>query len=308
MLEKSLDTLSLQELSGKIKGKIKQKYNLAHLTWMKVGGEADIFFSPADLDDLINFLVWNNTTYKLPITVIGAGSNIIVRDKGIEGIVIRLGPGFSSMSLQKEVIEVGAGCLNFNLANFCKHNSITGLEFLVGIPGTIGGGVFMNAGSYGSEFSDLIQAVECVDMSGNIHILDKQDLRFEYRKTHLPGNFIVIKAFLTAIEGAPDIIERKMHDITSRRSESQPVKEKTAGSTFVNPGNQKAWELIEQSGMKGFILGGAKMSEKHCNFMINHNNSSASDLEKLGETVIDAVANKFGIKLKWEVQILGRKN
>jgi UDP-N-acetylmuramate dehydrogenase len=289
-----------------IKGICKRDYNLKHLTWLKVGGNADVFFKPENTDDLVVFLKENKSSF--PVTVIGAGSNLIIRDKGIEGVVIKLGRGFTDTEfIGDSLIAVGAGCLNFNLAKFCLANSITGFEFLVGIPGTVGGGVAMNAGSYGSEFKDIVAFVEAVDNQGNFTTLSAQEIGFSYRANSLPKDLIFTRVFFNVKNRSDkEKIAQKMKEITSMRNSSQPVVEKTGGSTFANPEGLKAWELIDKSCMRGKRVGGARMSEMHCNFMINYNNATASDMENLGELVRKAVKEDSGIELEWEIKRIGR--
>jgi len=289
-----------------IKGICKRDYNLKHLTWLKVGGNADVFFKPENTDALVVFLKENKSSF--PVTVIGAGSNLIIRDKGIEGVVIKLGRGFTDTEfIGDSLIAVGAGCLNFNLAKFCLANSIAGFEFLVGIPGTVGGGVAMNAGSYGSEFKDIVAFVEAVDNQGNFTTLSAQEIGFSYRANSLPKDLIFTRVFFNVKNRSDkEKIEQKMKEITSMRNSSQPVVEKTGGSTFANPEGLKAWELIDKSGMRGKRVGGACMSEMHCNFMINYDNATASDMENLGELVRKAVKEDSGIELEWEIKRIGR--
>ena len=289
-----------------LKGICKKDYNLKHLTWLKVGGNADIFFKPRDIDDLIVFLKENKNN--LPVTVIGAGSNLIIRDKGIEGVVIKLGRGFTDIEfINDNLIAVGAGCLNFNLAKFCLANSITGFEFLVGIPGTVGGGIAMNAGAYSLEFKDIVAFVESLDSQANLTRFSLNDIGFSYRSHSLPKDLIFTKVFFN-IKNRIDKkkIEDKMKEIISMRNSSQPVAEKTGGSSFANPEGLKAWELIDKSGMRGKKLGGACMSEKHCNFMINYDNATANDMENLGELVKTSVKEDSGIELEWEIKRIGR--
>ncbi len=289
-----------------IKGICKKDYNLKHLTWLKVGGNADIFFKPENIDDLIVFLKENKSS--LPVTVIGAGSNLIIRDKGIEGVVIKLGRSFTDIEfIGDSLIAVGGGCLNFNLAKFCQASSITGFEFLVGIPGTVGGGVAMNAGSYGCEFKDIVAFVESLDNQGNLMTLSVDEIGFSYRANSLPKDLIFTRVFFNVKNrGDAAKIEQKMNEITTMRNSSQPVVERTGGSTFANPEGLKAWELIEKAGMRGKIVGGACMSEMHCNFMINEGNATASDMENLGELVRQQVKENSGIELEWEIKRIGR--
>ncbi|MBM3467049.1 MAG: UDP-N-acetylmuramate dehydrogenase [Alphaproteobacteria bacterium] len=289
-----------------IRGVFKQNYNLKHLTWLKVGGDADIFFKPEDIEDLKTFLKENNNRF--PITVIGAGSNLIIRDKGVEGIVIKLGRNFTDIQfIDNNLIVAGAGCLNSNLAKFCLVNSIAGFEFLVGIPGTVGGGVAMNAGSYGREFKDIVASVEVLDTEGNLIIIPVDRIGFSYRTNSLPKDLIFTRVFFQA-KNKEDTnkIKQKMNEISAIRSSSQPVSEKTGGSTFANPKGFKAWELIDKAGLRGVRVGGACMSEMHCNFMINANNATATDMENLGELVKQKVKENSGIELQWEIKRIGK--
>ncbi|MCP5369790.1 MAG: UDP-N-acetylmuramate dehydrogenase [Rickettsiaceae bacterium] len=285
-----------------IRGSLKENYNLANLTWFKVGGSADLFFKPSDIDDLIVFL----KQYSGPITVIGAGSNVIIRDSGVEGVVIKLTQGFNDIVIEDNKLIVGAGCLNYNLSKYCAVNSITGLEFLVGIPGCIGGGVVMNAGSYGSEFKDIIEKIHIVDFAGETKIINAEDIIFKYRETNLPNNIIITKVEFKITKGNTAEINATMDEISQRRSSTQPITEKTGGSTFANPEGLKAWQLIDKVGLRGFKLGGARISEQHCNFLINEANATASDIETLGEFVRNRVFEQEGIKLKWEIKRIGR--
>ena len=289
-----------------IRGVFKQNYNLKHLTWLKVGGDADIFFKPEDIEDLKIFLKENNNRF--PITVIGAGSNLIIRDKGVEGIVIKLGRNFTDIQfIDNNLIVAGAGCLNSNLSKFCLVNSITGFEFLIGIPGTVGGGVAMNAGSYGREFKDIVASVEVLDTEGNLIIIPVDRIGFSYRTNSLPKDLIFTRVFFQAKNKEdPNKIKQKMDEISAIRSSSQPVSEKTGGSTFANPEGFKAWELIDKAGLRGVRVGGACMSEMHCNFMINANNATATDMENLGELVKQKVKENSGIELQWEIKRIGK--
>ena len=288
-----------------VRGKYKENYKLAHLTWFKVGGAADVLYKPVDEDDIANFLKQNGG--KLPVTVIGAGSNIIIRDRGVEGVVIKLGSGFTEIEILPEGdLLVGAACLNFNLAKFSQANGIKGFEFLVGIPGTVGGGVAMNAGSYGSEFKDIVKSVYALDKMGAQMQIPLKDIGFDYRKNSLPTNLIYTKVVFRADRGDPNEIKLKMQDINKKRAETQPITEKTSGSTFANPEGKRAWELIDQAGLRGMRIGDAVISEKHCNFMINQGNANASDMEQLGEFVKNKVKDHSGIELKWEIKRIGR--
>jgi UDP-N-acetylmuramate dehydrogenase len=288
-----------------VRGIYKKDYSLSRLTWFKVGGNADILFKPEDEDDLANFLKANNGT--LPVTTIGAGSNIIIRDGGITGVVVKLGRKFTEIDiLPNNCILAGAGCLNFNLAKFACAHAIKRLEFLVGIPGTVGGGIAMNAGSYGYEFKDIVKTVHALDSLGNRHQIPFSDIGFGYRKNSLPADMIFTKVELKAEPGNIDEINSIMQKISKQRAQTQPITEKTGGSTFANPEGAKAWQLIDNAGLRGKMIGGAIMSSKHCNFMVNYNNAKAYDMEQLGEFVRREVEKKSGINLKWEIKIIGR--
>jgi UDP-N-acetylmuramate dehydrogenase len=289
----------------KVKGKYKFDYSLAHLTWFKVGGKADILFKPEDKEDLAHFLQGKDKD--LDVMVLGAGSNIIIRDGGIAGTVVKLGRSFTIIEEMKDGnLAVGAGCLNYNLAKFAKAKSIAGFEFLVGIPGTIGGGVAMNAGAYGSEFKDLVIYVEAIDKFGNFQKFSCEEMGFAYRKNSLPKDLIFTRVIFRAAAGDTTKIQQRMAEINKNRSESQPITEKTGGSTFANPEGHKAWELIDDAALRGYSIGGASMSTKHCNFMINDGEATAADMENLGEFVRKEVKKKSGIELKWEIKCVGR--
>jgi len=288
----------------KITGEYRNDYSLSHLTWFKVGGVAKIFFKPSDCRDLANFVAQNQQD-KL-VTVLGAGSNIIIRDGGIDGVVIKLGQNFTNIELtNNNQLSVGSSCLNFNLAKFCLAHSISGFEFLSGIPGTIGGGIIMNAGAYGSEFKDIILAIEAINPRGNLITITNEQIGFRYRDSNLPKDLIITKAFFRTMNGDRNIITEKINEISRNRLATQPIKEHTGGSTFANPENHKAWQLIDKAGMRGYKIGGASMSTLHCNFMINHGNASALDLESLGNAVQKRVFEDSGISLKWEIKLIG---
>lgn len=292
-------------LLPQVRGEYRQNYPLAPLTWFKVGGNAGVLFKPYDLNDLTHFLTY--VPEEIPITVLGAGSNIIVRDGGIEGVVIRLGRNFAAIeSLPDNQIHIGAGALNYNIAQIAMQNGLAGLEFLVGIPGTAGGGIAMNAGAYGREYEDIVEYIETVDRKGTVHIIQNKDIGFEYRGNSLHQDLIFTKVVCNFYPDDPKAIKARMDKIMKQREASQPVREKTGGSTFANPEGYKAWQLIDQAGMRGFKQGDAMISEKHCNFMINRGNASALDLETLGELAKAKVLASSGIELKWEIKRLGR--
>jgi len=289
-----------------ISGEYRFNYNLSSLTWFKVGGPATILFKPKDLEDLCHFL--QNYKGNLPIHVLGAGSNTIIRDGGFDGIIIKLGRNFTNIEiLENSRLLVGAGALNFNVANFCCENSIKNLEFLVGIPGTIGGGIAMNAGSYGQEFKDILLEVKAVDLSGQIQVLECKDFGFGYRKNSLNEQLIFIEAIFKAQSGIREEIKQSMNQITSERQKTQPINQKTGGSTFANPDNAKAWKLIDAQGLRGHKIGGAQISPLHCNFLVNTGDALSKDLEELGNLALQKVFENTGIELVWEIKIIGKK-
>jgi UDP-N-acetylmuramate dehydrogenase len=289
----------------KVRGSYKLNYNLSHLTWFKVGGSADVLFKPEDVEDLVSFLKQNDA--KVPVVVLGAGSNLIIRDRGIEGVVVKLGRKFTQ--IEKTVdgnLSVGAGCLNYNLAKFCQLNLIKDFEFLIGIPGTVGGGIAMNAGAYGAEFKDIVHAVEAIDIKGNEILIPVDQIGFSYRSNSLPESLIFTKVIFKVSRGNAKEITRKMDYIMNSRLASQPVSAKTSGSTFANPPGMRAWELIDKAGLRGKTVGGAEISDMHCNFMINKGNATAADMENLGEYVRNIVKEHSGVELIWEIKRIGK--
>jgi UDP-N-acetylmuramate dehydrogenase len=278
---------------------------LAKITWFQVGGVAEILFRPADTDDLSYFL--KNKPKDIPVTILGVGSNILVRDGGIDGVVIRMGRNFARMQADEDKITVGAGCLDVNVAKFALENSIGGLEFLVGVPGTIGGALAMNAGAYEKETKDVLISAVAVDADGVIHQLTNEDMGFTYRHNSIPDDWIFTEAVFQGRQEDKEVISNRMNEISSKREDSQPIHSRPGGSTFKNPPGKKAWQLIDEAGCRGLQIGGAKVSEKHCNFLINIENATASDLENLGEEVRRRVKENSNIELEWEIKILGKK-
>lgn len=289
-----------------MRGEYRENFKLAPLTWFKVGGPADLLFKPADLEDLSYFL--SHISKDIPIMTLGAGSNILIRDGGVDGVVIKLGRAFAEIDImQNHQIKIGAACLNYNVAQFCSQNSITGFEFLLGIPGSIGGGVAMNAGSYSGEFKDIIMSLEAIDRNGVIHNISHSEIGFKYRANSLPKDLIFTSVICKYTNGNNAAIKARMDEIMNHREASQPIKEKTCGSTFMNLENEKVWQLIDKAGMRGASVGGAKMSEMHCNFLINTGSATANDLETLGELVKRKVLEDSGVELTWEVKRIGKK-
>ena len=277
---------------------------LAQHTWFRVGGPADILYRPADKDDLACFL--SHKPVDIPVQVLGAGSNVLIRDGGIPGVVIRLGRGFSQIQLEDGLIHAGAGCLDRTVALTCRDAGLGGLEFLVGIPGTIGGGICMNAGAYGREMKDILVYAEALCPKGKLHQLTCADLEMTYRHSALPEGWIITGAVLKGYSAEPAHIGKVMEKMLAEKESTQPVTGRTGGSTFKNPGSQKAWELIDKAGCRGLKQGDAQVSEKHCNFFINAGQATAQDLELLGETVQRRVAETSGIALEWEIIRLGK--
>lgn len=299
-------------------GSAKLDAALAPFTWFKVGGAAKLLFKPKDKASLIRFL--QEKPQGLDILLIGAASNMIIRDGGFNGCAIRLGRGFSSIEiLDDHFIKAGAFALDVNIARFAAENGLTGLEFMIGIPGTVGGGLFMNAGAYGGEFKDVLHEIHAVTYSGEKRILSPADLNMSYRHTSPPEPLIFTAAiFKTSGNDKPGSIKQRLEEIKTKREESQPVKEKTGGSTFANPTSEdclnaglkeqmKAWQLIQGAGCDQLQIGDAKMSEKHKNFMINLGQATANDLESLGEEIIKRVKKQYGVTLRWEIRRIGEK-
>lgn len=288
----------------RLRGRITENAPLAPITWFRVGGPAEIMFRPADVADLMEFMAAKPTD--LAVTVIGVGSNLLIRDGGVAGVVVRLGRGFVDIKTEGATVEAGAGALDLNVALTAQRDGIAGLEFLSGIPGTVGGGLRMNAGAYGSEFKDVLCAVTAVDPLGGRHVLTPTEMQLSYRHCGVPEDWIFIAASLQGTPGDPLPIGRRMAEIQAAREESQPVRARTGGSTFANPPGRKAWQLIDEAGCRGLQRGGAMVSEKHANFLINTGTATAADLEALGEDVRARVLAKSGINLEWEIRRIGR--
>ena len=286
-----------------VRGRYSENVVLAPFTWFRVGGPAEVLFRPADADDLVQFLA--NAPEEIPLTVIGAASNILVRDGGIPGVTIRLGPGFAAMAFAADRVRVGAGVLNGMVARAAWSRARTGLEFLAGIPGSIGGGLRMNAGAYGREFRDVVIEAEFVTRTGVPLGVPVADMGMGYRHCGLDDDGIFLSAVLRAEPGERDRITGLMSDVRTARSDSQPVRSRTGGSTFRNPPGQKAWELIDRAECRGMRIGGAEVSAKHCNFLINTGSATAADLERLGEEVRRRVSATSGVDLDWEIRRLG---
>jgi UDP-N-acetylmuramate dehydrogenase len=285
-----------------LRGRVQRNAPLGPLTWFRVGGPAEWLVRPADLDDLL--LLLRDAPPGLPVTVVGAASNVIVRDGGVRGIVLRLGGGFARIERDGDALVAGAGALDATVAEHAATAGLSGLEFLSGIPGTIGGAVAMNAGAYGTETSDVLDWADVATPSGLLR-LSAADLAFAYRRATLPKGGIVTRARLLAAPADPAAIAARMAAIRDSREATQPVRARTGGSTFKNPPGAKAWEVIDAAGCRGLTLGGAQVSEKHCNFLLNTGGATATDLEALGEAVRARVLAHSGVMLEWEIKRIG---
>lgn len=308
MITMVTNQVSLIERLPRIRGQYSTHVSLARCTWFRVGGFADVQFLPADEEDLANFLA--NKPDDVPVTIIGAGSNILVRDGGVKGVVVRLPRSFATIKLNQETAQVyaGAGAMDINVARACRDASISGLEYLSGIPGTIGGALRMNAGAYGRDMSTVTLEAKALDNLGQPHLLYPGDLGFSYRCTHVSDDWIFTSILMQGEPGERREIMRRMDEIRDARHCSQPVKNRTGGSTFVNPEDAvgaAAWELIERAGCRGLKRGGAKVSDSHCNFLINTGTATAADLEVLGDEVRRRVVEETGVHLEWEIQRIG---
>ena len=297
------DALPLIECLPQVRGTYQESVPLARFTWFRVGGPADVLYLPADADDLGQFLA--NTPADIPVTVIGVASNLLIRDGGIPGVVIRLRDGFTDIARVDDGLAAGAGALDINVARFAAGEGLTGLEFLSGIPGTIGGALRMNAGAYERELKDAFLSAEAIDRSGHRHTLDPAAMGFRYRHSAPPEDWIFVSARLSAEPGDAEKIAQRMEEIGAARNDTQPIRSRTGGSTFKNPPDHSAWELVDKAGCRGLTRGGAMVSEKHCNFLINTGNATASDLEGLGEDVRRRVKHDSGVDLQWEIRRIG---
>jgi UDP-N-acetylmuramate dehydrogenase len=286
-----------------VRGRYTENAPLGPVTWFRVGGPAEVMFRPIDVQDLAGFLAGKPAD--VPATVLGVGSNLLVRDGGVPGVVVRLGRGFAGIETEGDEVRVGAGALDVNVALVAGGAGIAGLEFLSGVPGTIGGALRMNAGAYGAETKDVVVGARAVDPVGRVRDLDPEDLGFGYRCCAVPRDWIFVSARLRGRLGDRAAIARRTEEIRTAREQTQPIRSRTGGSTFANPPGGKAWELIDRAGCRGLTRGGAQVSEKHCNFLINTGNATAADLEALGEEVRRRVFETSGVRLEWEIQRIG---
>lgn len=286
-----------------VRGRLTADAPLAGMTWFGVGGPAEVLFKPADVEDLAALLAGKPA--EVPVTVLGVASNLLIRDGGVPGIVLRLGRAFAGIAVTGMDIQAGAAALDGNVALMAREAGVGGLEFLSGVPGTIGGGLRMNAGAYGREFKDVTVSAEALDASGNRHTLSLADMGFSYRHCGVPEDWIFTGATLRGEPAEPAAIARRIEEIRASREASQPVRTRTGGSTFANPPGHKAWELIDKAGCRGLAIGDAMVSEKHCNFLINRGEATAADIEALGEDVRRRVFETSGVRLEWEIRRIG---
>jgi len=294
---------SLIERLPAVRGSYRENVSLAKISWFRVGGVAEVMFSPADVDDLAAFTA--ACPPDVGLTVIGLASNLLVRDGGVPGVVVRLGKEFARIKINGDEVRAGTGAVDANVARAAAEAGISGLEFLSGIPGTIGGALRMNAGAFGREMKDIVRSALAIDANGVIQELKIGDLAFGYRRCGIPEDWIFVSAVLCGRPGDPAEISALMAKIKSDRHATQPLGTLSGGSTFANPVGDRAWQLIERAGCRGLIRGGAMVSDKHCNFLVNTGTATAADLEGLGEEVRRRVFENSGVKLEWEIRRIG---
>ena len=291
-----------------VRGKYVESADLSALTWFRVGGPADVLFQPADEDDLAHFL--KNTPEDIPVYPVGVGSNLLVRDGGVRGVVIRLGAPFAKIEIDGTRVTAGAAALDAQVAKAAARAGVAGLEFYRGVPGTIGGALSMNAGAYGGETKDVLVEAVGYTRAGERHVFSNKEMGFSYRHADAANGIIFTGAVFEGRSGDPKAIEEKMREIMVSREASQPIRERTGGSTFANPdleisGGRKSWQLIDEIGGRGRVVGDAQVSEQHCNFMINRGQATASELEELIESLRNDVLTKTGVELRWEIRRIG---
>lgn len=287
------------------RGKLTEDAPLAPLVWFKSGGPAQWLFEPKDIDDLQQFL--RDLDPAISVWPLGLGSNLIIRDGGIRGVVVRLGKAFAGIEADGLTLKCGAGAPGISAASAARDHGISGMEFLRGIPGTIGGAVRMNAGAYGREVCDILESAEVILCNGDLVTIPLADMGYTYRHSDLPQGAIVVSARFRGENGDPVIIGAEMKRIGDEREASQPLRTKTGGSTYKNPDGQKAWQLVDEAGCRGLQIGQAQVSEKHCNFLINLGGATSADIEALGEEVRKRVKAHSGVELQWEIQRVGSK-
>ena len=288
-----------------LRGRLRASAPLASRCWFQAGGPADWLYTAIDEEDLARLL--RQKPDDMPLHILGVGSNLLVRDGGLSGLTLRLGRGFTGIEVRDNYqVKLGAAVLDLNAAIVARDHAIGGLEFLSGIPGTIGGALAMNAGAYGTEIRDVLIEACLMDPRGNTHQMTAQELKMSYRHCGFPEGWVFIGALLQGRPGDKDTIAQRMQEIDEERHLSQPARARTGGSTFRNPPQQKAWELIDEAGCRGLVIGDAQISEKHCNFLINRGEATAADLEALGEEARRRVREHSGMELQWEIKRIGR--
>jgi UDP-N-acetylmuramate dehydrogenase len=288
-----------------LRGRLLPSQSLAELTWFRVGGPAQVLFMPEDESDLGYFLA--GLPAEIAVTVIGLGSNLIVRDGGVPGVVVRLGRGFGEVGVEGTRIRARTAVPDVKVARAAQEAGISGLSFMRGIPGGVGGALRMNGGAYGRETKDALIEARAVDRQGRVHVLKNADMGYAYRHCGVPADYIFTEALYEGERGDPAKIAAEMDKITESREATQPIKSRTGGSTFKNPPGKKAWQLIDAAGCRGLKVGGAQVSEMHCNFLINLGDATAADIETLGETVRRRVKDSSGVELEWEIERIGVK-
>jgi UDP-N-acetylmuramate dehydrogenase len=299
-----IDGTALLARLPKVRGRLDANHALAELTWFRAGGPAEVLFTPADEADLAEFLA--HTPADVPVYVIGVGSNLLVRDGGVPGVVIRLGRGFADVAIENDYsVRAGTAALDVRVARVAAEAGIDSLTFLRGIPGTIGGALRMNGGAYGGETKDILVEARAVTREGQIKVMSLAEMKYSYRHCGAPDDLIFTQALFQGKAGDKQMILAAMDKITESREATQPIKSRTGGSTFKNPPGHKSWQLIDQAGMRGFAVGPAKVSDLHCNFLINEGGATAAQIELLGETVRAKVKETSGIDLDWEIKRIG---
>lgn len=293
----------LKAAMSELRGRLLANQPLAGLTWFRVGGPAQVLFMPDDEADLSYFL--SNLPGDIGVTVVGLGSNLIVRDGGVLGVVVRLGRGFNEIAIEGLYVRAGTAVPDLRVAQAAQKAGIAGLAFMCGIPGGVGGALRMNGGAYGRETKDALVEARAVDRAGGVHLLRNVHMDYTYRHCGAPEDFIFTQAHFAGQKGDPDAIAADMERISQSRGATQPIKTRTGGSTFKNPPGQKAWQIIDAAGCRGLRIGGAQVSELHCNFLINLGDATAADIETLGETVRQRAKDSSGVELEWEIKRIG---
>lgn len=297
---------TLADRLPEVRGKLDFDVPMAPKTWLRVGGPALAWFQPSDIDDLADFMALKPAD--IPVLPVGVASNLLVRDGGVDAVVLRLTGPLAKVEVDGDRLTVGAGVTDRGLAIQALEAGVSGFEFYVGIPGTLGGGVRMNAGAFGGETADLVEQVIAMDPRGGLHELSPQELGFSYRHADLQEGWIVVAAVMKGVAGNRERIRARMARTKAERDVAQPIRVATGGSTFKNPPGQKAWQLIDAAGCRGLMHKKAQVSEKHCNFLINAGGAQASDIEDLGELVREKVKAESGVSLEWEIHRVGRAN